>query len=159
MPRRIEWRFTEDTILSIGHWYEAYGDPAGESLLTLTQVIRLTDNPVWCLTEHTKVLRQVIQAANDLLTSLDEAIPGSAEEGNAIDVTSPMGNSVLRAHQAVHHVSMLLVDALVECRRGRMDAAFRADPSLCTEVIYGLSDAVNTQAWLASRVRYPVEEL
>jgi len=158
VPRRIEWRFTDDSMLSIGHWYESYGDPANEALLTLTQVIRMTDNPVWCLSEHTKVLRQVVSAANDLLTNLDEAMPSSDDESNAIDVTTPMGNSILRAHQAVQHVSMLLVDALVECRKGRMDAALRADPALGTEVIYGLSDAVNIQAWLASRVRYPVDE-
>ena len=158
MPRRIEWRFTEDSKLSIGHWYEAYGDPINESLLTLTQVIRMTDNPVWCLTEHTKVLRQVAGAANDLLSSLDEAMPTGPDGSGAVDVTSPMGNSILRAHQALQHVTMLLVDALVECRKGRMDAAFRVDPALCTEVIYGLSDAINTQAWLASRVRYPIDD-
>ena len=145
-------------MLSVGHWYEAYGDPANESLLTLTQVIRLTDNPVWSLTEHAKIVRQVVAAANDLLTSLDDAVPAGPDGSNAIDVTSPMGTSVLRAHQAVQHVTMLLVDALVECRKGRMDMAFSVDPGLCRDVIYGLSDAINTQAWLASRVRYPVDE-
>ncbi|MGH9226125.1 MAG: hypothetical protein ACRD2W_20600 [Acidimicrobiales bacterium] len=158
MPRKIEWRFTEDTMLSVGHWYEAYGDPANEALLTLTQVIRMTDNPVWCLHEHTKVLRKVVGAANDLLTSLDEAMPTDPGDDNSIDVTTPIGTSILRAHQALQHVAMLLVDALVECRKGRMDAAFRVDPGLCTEVIYGLSDAINTQAWLAHRVRYPIDE-
>ena len=158
MPRRIEWRFTEDSKLSIGHWYEAYGDPVNEALLTLTQVIRMTDNPVWSLTEHARVTRQVVTAANDLLSSLDEAMPAGPDGSATIDATTPIGNSILRAHQAVQHVAMLLVDALVECRKGRMDAALRVDPAFCTEVIYALSDAINTQAWLASRVRYPSDD-
>ena len=158
MPRRIEWRFTEESMLSIGHWYEAFGDPANEALLTLTQVVRLTDNPVWSLTEHARVLRQVLTAANALLSSLDEAIPAGPEGTDAIDATTPIGTSILRAHQAVQHMSMLLIDALVECRKGRMDMAFRTDPGLCTEVIYVLADALNIQAWLASRVRYPIDD-
>ena len=145
-------------MLSVGHWYEAFGDPANEALLTLTQVIRMTDNPVWCLTEHARVTRQVVAAANDLLTSLDESLPAGPDGTVQIDAMTPIGTSVLRAHQAVQHVSMLLVDALVECRKGRMDTALRADPGFCTEVVYALADALNTQAWLASRVRYSSDD-
>lgn len=157
MPRRIEWRFTEDTRLSIGHWYEAFGDPANESLLTLTQVIRITDNPVWCLTEHAGVVRQVVTAADELIRNLDEAMPDSAESGG-IDVATPMGQSVLNAHNAVRHVTMLLIDALVECRLGRMDSALRNDAALAADTLYVLADALNTQAWLVSSLRYEASE-
>ncbi len=153
MPRRIEWRFTEESRLSIGHWYEAFGDPANEALLTLTQVIHITDNPVWCLSEHTNVVRQVIAAADELIRNLDEAMPDSAESGG-IGVGTPMGQSVLNAHNAVRHVTMLLIDALVECRKGRMDSALRQDPRLAADTMYALADALNTQAWLASSLRY-----
>jgi len=156
--RRIEWRFTEESLLSIGHWYEAFGDPSNEALLTLTQVIRLTDNPVWCLTEHARVLRQIVTAANDLLGSLDEAMPTNPDGSGTVAPDTPMGLSIRRAYQAVQHATMLLVDGLVECRKGRMETALRTDPRLCAEVVYALADAVNTQAWLMSRLRYPFDE-
>lgn len=157
MPHRIEWRFTEDTRLSIGHWYEAFGDPANEALLTLTQVIRITDNPVWCLSEHGRVVRQVVTAAEELIRNLDEAMPESADSG-WINVATPMGQSVLNAHNAVRHVTMLLVDALVECRKGRMDAALHQDAALAADTLCVLADALNTQTWLGSSLRYEPDD-
>ncbi|MGQ0616578.1 MAG: hypothetical protein ACT4PW_06235 [Acidimicrobiia bacterium] len=143
MARRIEWRFTEGSVLSVGHWYLDWGDPEGETLLTLTQVIHASDNPVWCLREHAQVLGRIVAGAEDLVADL--AGLGHDEHGAPIRMgeSSPMVPSVLRAHRSIHHALALLVDALVECRKGPVENALRADADLASSLAFSMSDAVN----------------
>ena len=157
--QRMEWHFNEGSVLSIGHWYLDWGDPEHETLLTLTQVIYASDNPIWCLKEHAIVLRRIISAAEDLLADL--AGLGHGEDGMPARLLrdSPMVTSVLRAHHAVHHAMALLVDALVECRKGPVENAMLADATLSSSLAFVLSEAVNCTYRLEMRLpRYDEAE-
>jgi len=143
MAQRIEWRFSEGSVLSIGHWYLDWGDPQNETLLTLTQVIHASDNPVWCLREHANVMMRIVDGAEELLVDL--AGLGTAEDGSPVRLaqSSPIVGSVLRAHHSIQHALALLVDALVECRKGTVERALRGDSVLGMSLTFSMSDAVN----------------
>ncbi len=142
MAQRIEWRFSEPSVLSIGHWYLEWGDPNEETLLTLTQVIRASDNPIWCLREHAAVLTRIIDGAEDLIADL-AALDIGAEGPVRLLQSSPMVASVLRAHNSVQHALALLVDALVECRKGPVQMAMQTNQTLASDLAFALADAVN----------------
>jgi len=142
MAQRIEWRFSEGSVLSIGHWYLDWGDPQKETLLTLTQVIHASDNPIWCLREHANVLGRIVNGAEELLADL-----GGLGTADGLPVrlarSSPIVGSVLRAHHSTQHALALLVDALVECRKGPVERALRSDGELGMSLTFSMSDAVN----------------
>ena len=142
LAQRIEWRFVEDSLIGVGHWYLNWGNPIDEQLVTLTQVIQVADNPVWCLREHCAILLRIIGAAEGLLEDMrglydPDGAPVKLASG------SPMEHTVLRAHHAVQHALALLVDAMVECRKGPIERALRQDPGLASELAFATADAVN----------------
>lgn len=142
MAQRIEWRFSEPSVLSIGHWYLEWGNPNEEALLTLTQVIQASDNPIWCLREHAAVLARIIDGAEDLLADL-ASVDGGSDAPMRLVQSSPMVASVIRAHNSIQHALALLVDALVECRKGPVQMAMQTNQTLASDLAFALSDAVN----------------
>lgn len=140
---RIEWRFTEGSALSVGHWYYEWGDVENESLLTLAEVMRVSDNPVWCLREHVRVLSQINDATLVLVGDITEALP-LQESGGRVSHDSPLARSLAGAHQALHHAVALLIDALVECRKGRLEAGLRDDAELASATAFAIADALNS---------------
>ena len=139
----MEWRFEEGSVLSIGHWYLNWGDPLDEHILTLTQVIQVTGNAVWCFREHAKVLDRIIEGVEPLLADL--ASLGVDEDGfpNRLAQHSAIVVSVVRAYNAVHHALSLLVDALVEYRHGSFRTQLAADGSLAADLTFAMGEAVN----------------
>lgn len=143
MAHRMEWRFEEGSVLSIGHWYMNWGDPELEHILTLTQLIQTTGNAMWCLREHGRVLDRIVEGAQPLLADL--ASLGLDEDGFPCRLApySPIVQSVVRAHMAIHHALSLLVDALVEFRHGGVRAEMGANGPLAAEVTLTMADAIN----------------
>lgn len=158
MARRFEWVYAEPSRLGGGNWFEAWGDPLHERRVTLTTVVIASDDPIWCVRTHAQVLADMAADATELLDDLDRAFPDEAAAGEAVVTPdSPLGVSLLRAHRALSHAVALLVDALVECRRGRLDVALHGDPDCSGDVVFSLAEAVNLQLWIAHRIRIPDE--
>ena len=158
MPRRFEWRYDDDSRLSGGNWFENYGDPVDEKLLTLTSVVMAVDDPVWCVGAHAGVLRELCETAGELLADLDAAFPEEAAAGDPmVSLDSPRGASLRRAHRSLTHAVALMVAALVECRRGRLEMALYNNPSLSGDVLFALAEAVNLQFWISHRIHVPDE--
>lgn len=143
MPQRIEWRFSEGSVLSIGHWYLNWGDPTGEMLLTLTQVIHESDNPIWCLREHADVMNRIVDGAEELLVDLT-GLGTVNDQPVRLSAASPMVGSVFRAHRSMHHALALMTDALVECRKGPVEMAMQTDRALASEILFAMSDTLNS---------------
>jgi len=142
VAQRIEWRFPEQSLLAIGNWYLDWGDPERERLVTLSDLIKLSDNPAWCIREHADILGRVVAAVDDLLADL---LGLSTSQGEVLRLVegSPMAFTAVRAYQALQHAIALLVDALVECRKGALEELMRRDPMLSSTVAFALSDAMN----------------
>ena len=143
MAQRMEWRFEEGSVLSVGHWYMNWGDPRDEHILTLTQLVQTTGNATWCLREHGKVLDRIADGAQPLLADL--ASLGIDENGLPLRLAphSPIVHSVVRAHTAIHHALSLLVDALVEFRHGSVRIELGANGPLAAELTLSMGDAIN----------------
>lgn len=138
----MEWRFIDESVIGVGHWYLNWGDPVNERLVSLTDVIQIADNPVWCLREHTTILTRIVEGVEDLLDDMG----GMYEPGGTpvrLGAGTPMEFTVLRAHHAVQHALALLVDAMVECRKGPIRQALTADPLLASVLAFTMSDALN----------------
>lgn len=142
MAQRMEWRFTEASVLSIGYWYANWGDPINEHLLTLTEVIQSTGDAAWCFREHAKVLDRIVEGAQPLLEDLAGL---GYEDGRPVRLAphSPIVVSVVRAHMSIHHALSLLADALVEFRHGSVANTLAADGQLAAELSFCMGDAVN----------------
>ena len=159
MPRRFEWRYEDDSRLNGGNWFENHGDPATERCLTLTAVVMSVDDPVCCVTAHAGVLRELVETAGALLADLDDAFPEEAAAGAPmVSADSPLGSSLVRAHRALTHAIALMVDALVECRLGRLEMTLFNNPTLCGDVLFSLAEAVNTQFWITHRIHLPDDQ-
>lgn len=143
MAQRMEWRFEEGSVLSIGHWYLNWGDPHDEHILTLTQLVQTTGNAMWCLREHGNVLDRIVEGAQPLLADL--ASLGLDDDGLPLRLApySPIVHSVVRAHMAIHHALSLLVDALVEFRHGTVSTELAANGLLAAELTLSMGDAIN----------------
>jgi hypothetical protein len=148
MPR-IEWRYVDESRIGLGSWFHEYGDPMRESRLTLTQVVQMSDDPVWCVREHAKVMADITEHLLGLLNDIEASYPQSAViEGEiSVDRDSPMAATLLQGHHALQYVVVLLVDALVECRRGRLEMALFNDRDLAATVLFALAEAQNAQLW------------
>jgi hypothetical protein len=120
-----------------------------ESRLTLTQVVQMSDDPVWCVREHAKVMSDITEHLLGLLNDIEAAYPQAAViQGEiSVDRDSPMAATLLQGHQALQYVVVLLVDALVECRRGRLEMALFNDRELAATVLFALAEAQNAQLW------------
>ena len=148
MPR-IEWRYVDDSRIGLGSWFHEYGDPKLESQLTLTQVVQLSDDPVWCVREHVKVTRDITEHVLELLNTIEASYPQSAAiEGKVrVDRASPMAATLVQGHLALQNVVLLLIDALVECRKGRLEMALYNDRDLAATMLLTLAEAMNAQKW------------
>lgn len=154
MPR-LEWRFSTGSVLDDGNWFIDHGDPVRESIVSLQQVIRISDDPVFCLIEHMRIQDRIVAAATELLHDLDAALPAAdGAEAGRLASDSPLVSSLLRARRALQHVLLQAVDGLVECRKGRIEEALRAEAPLATEVLFSLAGAQNTLWWLEARLPY-----
>lgn len=153
----MEWRFIDESLVGVGHWYLDWGDPINERLVTLTHVIQIADNPVWCLREHTSILTAIVEGVEDLLDDMGGMYH---QDGSPVRLGpgTPMEFTVLRAHQAVEHALALLVDALVECRKGPVQVALTADPDLSAKLAFTMSDALNCCYRLAMHLQQPDPE-
>jgi hypothetical protein len=148
MPR-IEWRYVDDSRIGLGSWFHEYGDPVLESRLTLTQVVHLSDDPVWCVREHVKVTKDITEHVLGLLNTIEESYPQSAAiEGTIrVDRDSPMAATLLQGHLALQNVVLLLIDALVECRHGRLEMALFNERDLAATMLLTMAEAMNAQLW------------
>ena len=152
MSRRISWHFTEESVFSPGFWYVDWGDPVNEGIVTLTQAVSMSDTPMWCIHEHGLVLRRIIAAAESLLDDLDQALSHDFDEPRPVAADSPLAGTVLSAYQSLHHTYILLVDALVECRKGRLERDLRAQREEAAELCLVMADAYNTILHLRRRL-------
>ncbi len=150
--RRISWHFTEESVFSPGFWYVDWGDPVHEGVITLTQAVNMADTPMWCIHEHALVLRRIITAAEGLLDDLDQALSHDFDEPRPVAADSPLFGTVLAAHRSLHHAYVLLVDALVECRKGRLERDLRAQREEAAELCLVMADAYNTTLHLRRRL-------
>jgi hypothetical protein len=157
VARKFEWRYAnDDSRIDGGNWFENWGDPLEERCLTLTNVVMATKDPVWCIKVHGQVIADLCQTANALLADLDAAFPSEAQQGEAmVAIDSPLGNSLLRVHRSLTHAVALMVDALVECRKGRLEMTLYNNPALCGDVLFALAEATNLQFWITHRIRMP----
>lgn len=148
MPR-IEWRYVDQSRIGLGSWFHEFGDPQRESRLTLTQVVQMSDDPVWCVREHVKVMRDITEHVLSVLNDIEAAYPQAAViEGDVrVDRSSPMAGTLMQGHLALQNVVLLLVDALVECRKGRLEMALFNDRELSATVLMALAEAMNAQLW------------
>lgn len=154
MPR-LEWRFSTGSVLDDGNWFIDHGDPVNEGILSLKQVIQISDDPVFCLIEHMRIQDRIVAAAVSLLRDLDAALPAAdGRRAGRLAADSPLVGSLLRARSAMQHVLLQAVDGLVECRKGRIEQALLADAPLATEVLFSLATAQNTMWWLEARLPY-----
>ncbi len=153
--RRISWHFTEETVFSPGFWYVDWGDPVNEGIVTLTQAVSMADTPMWCIHEHALVLGRIVKAADALLDDLDRALDDDVDVARPVAADSPLAGTVLSAYQSLHHAYILLVDALVECRKGRLERDLRAQREEAAELCLVMADAYN--AILQLRRRLPDE--
>jgi hypothetical protein len=146
---RIEWRYVDESRIGLGSWFHEYGDPVLESRLTLTQVVQLSDDPVWCVREHVKVTRDITEHVLGLLGTIEASYPQSAViEGTIqVDRSSPMAATLVQGHLALQNVVLLLIDAVVECRKGRLEMALFNDKDLAATMLFALSEAMNAQLW------------
>jgi hypothetical protein len=146
---RIEWRYVDDSRIGLGSWFHEYGDPVLESRLTLTQVVQLSDDPVWCVREHVKVTRDITEHVLGLLNTIESSYPQSAViEGTIrVDRSSPMAATLVQGHLALQNVVLLLIDALVECRTGRLEMALFNERDLAASMVLALAEAMNAQLW------------
>lgn len=142
LAHRIEWRFVEDSLIGVGHWYLHWGDPVDEQCVTLSQVIHLIDNAVWCLREHCAILGRIVAAAEDVLGDLG-GLRGVDGEPAQLGPGSPMEHTVQSAMRAVQHALALLVDAMVEHRKGPVERALLEDPRLAAELAFATAEAIN----------------
>ncbi len=149
---RISWHFTEGSVFSPGFWYRDWGDPAHEAVITLAQAVSLADTPMWCIHEHGLVLRRIIDAAEALLDDLDQALGPDWDEPRPVQPDSPLFATVLNAHRALHHAHIVLVDALVECRKGRLERDLRAQRDEAADLCLVMADASNTILHLRRRL-------
>lgn len=152
MGRRISWHFTEESVFSPGFWYVDWGDPANEGIITLTQAVQMADTPMWCIHEHGLVLRRIIAAAESLLDDLDQALSHDFDEPRPVAPDSPLFGTVLAAYRSLHHAYVLLVDALVECRKGRLERDLRAQREEAAELCLVMADAYNCTLHLRRRL-------
>lgn len=150
--RRISWHFTEESVFSPGFWYVDWGDPVHEGIITLTQAVSMSDTPMWCIHEHALVLRRIIDGAERLLDDLDQALSHDFDEPRPVTADSPLAGTVLSAYRALHHAYILLVDALVECRKGRLERDLRAQREEAAELCLVMADAYNTTLHLRRRL-------
>ena len=156
MARKFEWRYADESRLNGGNWFEDWGDPENERCITLTSVVMAVDDPVWCIKAHAGVVADLCETANELLADLDAAFPEEARDGApVVTPDSPMGSTLLRAHRSLAHAAALLVDALVECRHGRLEMALYNNPTLSGDVLFALAEATNLQLWIMHRIRLP----
>lgn len=156
MARRFEWRYEDDSRLNGGNWFENHGDPVEERCLTLTSVVQAVDDPVWCIRAHAGVLTELCETAGALLADLDAAFPEQAAAGEpVVSVDSPLGLSLVQAHRSLTHAVALMVDALVECRLGRLEMTLFNNPTLSGDVLFALAEAVNLQFWISHRIHLP----
>jgi hypothetical protein len=148
---RIEWRYLNESRIAPGSWFLEYGDPEHEAQLSLTQVVLASDDPVWCIREHANVMRETTTAVLELLDEITGAFPPSDAIRGEVQVArdSPMAASLIQGHQALQHVIVLLVDALVECRKGRLEMALYNQKDLAADVLHSLAEAMNAQMWVA----------
>jgi hypothetical protein len=146
---RIEWRYVDESRIGLGSWFHEFGDPIHESRLTLAQVVRLSDDPVWCVREHVQVMADITEHVLGLLNDIEAAYPQAAViEGTIrVDRDSPMAATLLQGHLALQNVIVLLVDALVECRKGRLEMALFNDRTLSATMLLTLAEAMNAQMW------------
>jgi hypothetical protein len=146
---RIEWRYVDGSRIGLGSWFHEYGDPVHESRLTLSQVVRLSDDPVWCVREHGKVMADITGHVLGLLKDIEASYPQAAViEGQIrVDRESPMAQTLVQGHLALQNVVLLLVDALVECRKGRLEMALFNDRELSADILLTLAEAMNAQLW------------
>ena len=142
MAQRLEWRFTDQSLFGFGNWYLDWGDSDRERLVTLSDVVQLSDNPAWCLREHSGILGKISGAVDDLL---DDLAGLSVPDGEEVQLRrgTPMSVTVRRAYAALQHATVLLADAMVECRKGALEHAMRQDPLLSSGVAFALSDGMN----------------
>lgn len=154
---RIEWRYVDETRIGLGSWFHEYGDPVHETRLTLTQVVQLSDDPVWCVREHVKVIGEITEHVLGLLRDIEGFHPQSAViQGDVrVERDSPMAVTLLQGYQALQNVVVLLVDALVECRRGRLEMALFNDRDLAATTLLALAEAKNAQMWTLEMLREP----
>jgi hypothetical protein len=150
--RRISWHFTEESVFSPGFWYVDWGDPVNEGIVTLTQAVSMADTPMWCIHEHGLVLRRIIKASESLLDDLDQALSHDFDEPRPVAADSPLAGTVLSAYQSLHHTYILLVDALVECRKGRLERDLRNQRDEAAELCLVMADAYNTILHLRRRL-------
>jgi hypothetical protein len=146
---RIEWRYVDESRIGLGSWFHEFGDPVHESRLTLTQVVRLSDDPVWCVREHVKVIGDITEHVLGLLRDIEASYPQAAViEGEVrVDRDSPMARTLVQGQMALQNVVLLLVDALVECRKGRLEMALFNDRELSAISLLALAEAMNAQLW------------
>lgn len=149
---RISWHFVEDSVFSPGFWYVDWGDPANEALITLTQAVRMSDTPMWCIHEHALVMRRIIKGAEGLLADLDDALGDDTDEPRPVSPESPLAETVVAASQSLHHAYVLLVDALVECRKGRLERDLRAQRDEAADLALVMADAFNALLHLRRRL-------
>ena len=145
------WRFTDESVIGAGHWYLNWGDPFSERFVTLTDVIQIADNPVWCRREHAMIVTKIVSGVGNLLDDMRGMYHRDGTQVR-IGAGTPMEFTVLRAHQAVQHALALLVDALVECRRGPVERALTADQQPASLIAFTMSDALNCCYQLAMRL-------
>lgn len=138
----MEWRFTYDSVIGVGHWYLNWGDPLSEQLVTLADVIQIADNPVWCLREHTAILNRIVTAVEDLLEDMSGMTNSDGSPARLVP-SSPMVFTVARAQGAVQHALALLVDAIVECRKGPIEQAVSSDQALAASLAFTMAEALN----------------
>ena len=146
---RIEWRYVDGSRIGLGSWFHEYGDPIHESRLTLSQVVLLSDDPVWCVREHVKVMSDITEHVLGVLRDIEQSYPQAAviEGSIRVDRDSPMAGTLVQGHLALQNVVVLLVDALVECRKGRLEMALFNDRELSATVLLALAEAMNAQLW------------
>lgn len=149
---RISWHFTEDSVFSPGFWYRDWGDPHNEAIITLAQAVSLADTPMWCIHEHGLVLRRIIDAAEALLEDLDQALGHDFDEPRPVQPDSPLFGTVLGAYRSLHHCYVVLVDALVESRRGRLERDLRNQREEAADLCMVMADAYNTTLHLRRRL-------
>ena len=142
MAQRIEWRFTDGSVLGSGHWFVDWGDPISERRITLTELIHVSDNPVWCLREHTNIMKQIVDAADDVIADIVGVVDDYGQPAMLV-ASSPMELAARRTASALQHSLALLVDALVECRKGPMRDALDRDFAFASDVAFVMSDALN----------------